>query len=293
MTLTDDALLNKLLWTPLKRTAEFVWCTRSRFSLLNVPVPWRLPYGAWFLAYGDTMGARICGYHLSRRPYEEGQWKFVCRFLKTGMTFFDIGANQGFYTILAAKRVGSQGKVFAFEPAPTEYRKLRRNLLMNRCQNVVMESQAVGAYEGLTEFYMCFDHQGSFSSIRHPAEDVISRKKLIEVPITTLDLYIQNNNISSMDFMKLDVEGGELDVLKGAGGVLTKLRPLVLCEVADIRTRQWGYKASELCEFLAGYGYIWVPLRSDGTPSSGRTEGNVPDCDSLLGVPGEKLKDIG
>lgn len=241
------------------------------------------------------MGARICGYHLSRRPYEEGQWKFVFRFLKAGMTFFDIGANQGFYTILAAKRVGSQGKVFSFEPAPTEYRKLRRNLLVNRCQNVVMQAQAVGSYEGLTEFYLCFDHQGSFSSIRHPAEDVTSRKKLIKVPITTLDLYVQRKNISSMDFMKLDVEGGELDVLKGAVGVFTKLRPLVLCEVADIRTRPWGYSASELCEFLAEYGYKWFPLKSDGTLSGGGiggTEENVSNLDSLLGVPGEKLQDI-
>jgi len=286
--MSRDEPLYRLLWSPLKRTGEFLWYSRSRFPFLNFPIPWRLPYGAWFLAYGDAMGARVCGYNIARRPYEENQWKFVSRFLKPGMNFFDIGANQGFYTILASRRVGSQGKVFAFEPAPTEFRKLRRNLLINRLHNVVMESQAVGSYEGLTEFYLCLDYQGSFSSIRQPAYDVTSRKKVIKVPITTLDAYVQCNNISSLDLIKIDVEGGELDVLKGGGGILERLRPIIMCEMDDRRTQQWGYQAREIWEFLQGYGYTWFEFTHSGalkplTPHKNYT------WENLVGMPKDTL----
>jgi len=281
-------LLYRLFLSPLKRTGEFLWYSRSWVPFLNFPIPWRLPYGAWFLAYGDAMGASIFGYKLARRPYEEGQWKFVSRFLKSGMTFFDIGANQGFYTMLGSKRIGSQGRVFAFEPAPTEFNKLRKNLLINRCRNVVSEPYAVGTYEGFTEFYLCLEHQGSFSSIRQPADDVISKKKLIEVPITTLDGYVHRNNISSVDFIKIDVEGGELDVLKGGGEVIDRLRPIIMCEIEARRTQQWGYDTGKIFELLQGYGYTWFSVTKNGTSHYFMSKGKYA-CENLIAVPKERL----
>jgi FkbM family methyltransferase len=155
------------------------------------------------------MGLSVFWPHFSGRSYEQGQWRFAARFLEPGMTFFDIGANQGFYTILAAKRVGPTGRVFAFDPAPTEFSKLRWNLLLNRCRSVVREPQALGSHEGFTQFHLCLDHQGPMSSIRPPAADATARKKTITVPITTLDTYVHRNEISSIDLIKLDVEGGE------------------------------------------------------------------------------------
>lgn len=276
----------RLLWSPLKRIGEFAWYSRSRISCLNFPIPCRLPYGGWFLAYGDAMGARICGYHLSRHPYEEGQWKFVSRFLKPKMTFFDVGANQGFYTVLAAKRVGSEGKIFSFEPAVTEFRKLLRNLAINRCKNVATESVALGNHEGFTEFYLCLDHQGSFSSISRPAEDVTAEYERLKVEITTLDSYVQRCQVTSLDLLKIDVEGGELGVLKGGDMVFKTLRPIVICEVEDRRTRQWGYQAREIVEFLHDYDYLWFSVLRDGTLQPAIFTENY-EWSNLVGIPKE------
>src|SRR2546426_8738584 len=101
----------------VKRGLELIWYCRSRLGYLNVPIPWRLPYGGWFFAFGDAMGARVCGYRLAGHPYEEGQWRFVLRFLRSGMKFFDVGADQGFSTNLASKLHGAAGRLVAFQPA--------------------------------------------------------------------------------------------------------------------------------------------------------------------------------
>lgn len=238
----------------------------------------------------DAMGIRICGYNLSRTPYEEGNWKFVSRLLKPGMTFFDVGANQGFYTILASKRVGPQGRVFAFEPATTELRKLRTNLLLNRCHNVVVEPQAVANHQGVTDFYLCVDYQSSFSSLRQPAEDVTSRTRLMRVPITTLDLYVESNNISSLDFIKIDVEGAELDVLKGAVTVVKEFRPVIMCEIEDRRTRQYGYQAQEILEFLHDCGYKWLSVSRNGTTENCVHKKNY-SWENLVAAPKDRLSE--
>jgi len=284
---TLDSPVQRLFWTPLKRMMELLWSARSRLPYLDFPIPWRLPYGGWFLAYGDAMGARVCGYKLARRPYEENEWKFVSRFLKPGMTFVDIGANQGFYTILASKRVGSEGKVVAFEPASSELRKLRRNVFLNRCRNVIVEPQAVGKADGFTEFHVGLFSRGSFSSITRPAADVTSYER-VTVPITSLNNYVATNKVASLDFIKIDVEGGELDVLRGGATVLERFRPVIMCEIEDRRTLQWGYPARMILEYLSAHRYAWFAVTRDGRlePSPEKTSYAWAN---LVAVPEERL----
>lgn len=268
--------------------AELLWVSRSRLPFFNFPIPCRLPYGGWFLAYGDDTGAKIFWSALSHYPIEEGYWKFFSRALTSGMTFFDIGANQGFYTILASKRVGPQGRVFAFEPAGSELQKLRRNLLLNRCRNVSVQPQAVCQFEGFTEFYLCLGHQGAFSSICHPARDVTARKKLIQVAAITLDAFIQRLSITSVDFIKIDVEGGELEVLKGGHSVLEKLRPIVMCEISDMRTEPWAYQAGEILGFLRRYGYLLYSAEPNGILQPYRSKAYY-DWENVIAIPKEKV----
>lgn len=240
----------------IKKIGRFLWYGRSRFSFLDFPLPCRLPYGSWFLARGDEAGLVT----FFKIPYEENEWRFVAQFLKPEMTFFDIGANQGFYTLLAAKYVGLKGKVFAFEPVPREFRNLNWNILINRFQNIKAEPVALGVQEGFTDMFVCLDGKGAYSSLQPPSEKVRAKRKLIKVPITTLDEYVQGNNISSIDFIKIDVEGGELSVLKGGINVLSKLRPVLMCEVSDKRTQQWGYSSSEIGCFVKKYKYQWFQV---------------------------------
>jgi FkbM family methyltransferase len=271
-----------------KRAGESLWYRRGHIPGLNLPIPVRLPYGGWFLAHGDAMGARIAGYRLSRAGYEERQWRLVSRLLQPGSVFVDIGANQGFYSILGGRRVGESGRVFAFEPASSERQKLVRNLNLNRLANVVVEAQALGRREGTTEFHLCLDHQGSWSSIRPPADDVTARQVVVEVPITTLDGYlIRDHEVDHVNLIKIDVEGGELDVLVGGQEVLARFRPVVLCELEDRRTRQWGYGGAEIIGLLEKSGYRWFGVDQGGRlmPADATDQHS---WQNLVAVPSEK-----
>ena len=225
--------------------------------------------------------------------YEKYETEILKQIIHKGDIIFDIGANFGWYTTLFAKLIGKKGQVHSFEPVPSEFRKLKWNVLINRCRNVTMEQLAVGCQEGFANMFVCLNRKGSYSSLRPPVESVKARKKIIQVPIINLDSYVHRNNIQHLDLMKIDVEGGELDVLKGGLMVLRKLRPIVMCEIADIRTQQWGYNASEIYKFLEKYGYLWFEIAFDGKllPSKVK-ERYDPDWKNLIGVPTEKLNII-
>jgi FkbM family methyltransferase len=230
---------------------------------------------------------------LLRHPYDEPGWRFVQRFLRQGMTVFDIGANQGFYTILAARRVGAAGQVHAFEPAGPERTKLSTNVRLNRHRNVRIVPMALGRGEGRVPFHLCLDHQGSYSSLRPPAHDVVAHTVVVDVRMTTLDGYVQQQGVETLDFVKLDVEGAEIDVLEGSAHALAALRPVIMCELADIRTRQWGYPAARIYYLLQQRGYGWFkPTRSgrlDPAPVKARYD---PEWENLVAVPSERIRDV-
>ena len=275
----------------VKRLGEAAWYVRSRYPTIDFPIPCPLPYGGWFLAHGDAMGARVMGYRFAGSPYEEGQWRFVSKRLPPGGTFVDVGANQGFFTILASRRVGESGNVIAFEPALTEARKLRGNLRFNRCRNVVVEEIALGAEPGTADFYMYLGHQGSWSGLRKGAADVEVAARMIKVPVATLDSYFVERGLDRLDIMKIDVEGGELPVLKGAAATIQRHRPLILSEVEPRRTQQWNYAAGAILDELAGKDYTWRTVTPTG--EIGEAAGAVGDGQNLVAVPAERLSEVG
>jgi FkbM family methyltransferase len=274
-------------FSQIKALAEKAWYLRSRNRWINLPVPCRLPYGGWFLAYGDTIGLHVAAYRLAQTPFDEGEWKLVRRALERGGTFIDVGANQGFYTILASRTVGPDGRVIAFEPAPSENRKLVRNLRINRCANATVEASAVGAHGGESSFRYVLGHQGSYSGLGEGANDVTAPHRTITVPQTTLDAYADVHGLRSVDVLKLDIEGGELDALKGAEVLLQTSRPVVLCEVSDQRTRPWGYAASDIVAHLSAQDFAWYTTLADG--SLERLDGDA-GTENLVAVPREKVR---
>ena len=284
-----EKIANKFLYS-LKRTFEYLWYSRSYFPILNFPIKCRLPYGGRFNAYGDAMGARIVGYRWATHPYEQESWQFLYNFISPRFTIIDLGANQGFYTILASLRA-PLGKVYAFEPHPTERAKLIKNLHLNNSQNVIVESLAVGNFQGSTSFHACFDCQGSFSSIMPPAQDVYSHIKIIRVPITTLDQYIKTRKIKKIDLLKVDVEGGELNVFKGGLHVLAKKRPMILCEIEAKRANQWGNTANEVLQFLKRNNYKCFTLNKLGKLSLIKRN-YICEDGNVLAIAAEKVESV-
>lgn len=234
-------------WREKARSFYFRWIR----VFPSIPIPVRLPFGAWWLARDDYLGAT-----LFYDGFENAEREFVESFVRPGMTVLDIGAHHGYYTLLASQIVGSAGKVLAFEPSPRERKKLNLHLRLNRCKNVLIESCALGDADSAGQLFLASRTESGCNSLRRP--DVSGAPAPISVVVQRLDQVLLKQRIGSVDFVKLDVEGAELSVLKGATELLTKRpRPVILAEVQDIRTAPWGYEAKEIVRFLSDLDYRW------------------------------------
>lgn len=249
------------------------------------PIPVRLSFSVWWLAWDDTASQAILG-----GRYEEFEHKFVEHFLQPGMVMLDAGAHHGFYTLLAAKKVGPLGKVIAFEPSPRELRRLRWCLSLNRCRNVHVEPVALGSKEEITDLFVCLARQTGCNSLRPPV--VSEPLSKVPVSVTTLDCFFQKSRIEKVDLIKIDVEGAELEVLKGARELLQRRpRPVICCEVEDIRTTPWGYKAKEIIKLLSSYGYHWFEPLAEGKLKAILADREV--LGNFVAVPQERFAQIG
>jgi FkbM family methyltransferase len=179
------------------------------------------------------------------------------------MIVLDIGANQGYYTLLSARKVGPRGRVLAFEPSPREMRRLKLHLWLNGCKNVEVSSSALGAVAGTEELYVVLGTETGCNSLRPP--DVSQPTSLLSVRVECLDDVLNSRGMNHVDFIKLDVEGAELSVLEGAPELLRRSpRPVFLAEVQDIRTQPWGYRAKEILFYLSELGYEWFEPKPNG-----------------------------
>ena len=253
-----------------------------------VPLPTRLPWGDYWLAYND-----VCGDAIFAGNFEEAERQFVERFLRPGMIVLDIGAHHGFYTLLASRKVGKKGKVIAFEPSPRERRRLVRHLRINGCSNVRVEALALAAKEEETTLFVVKGRETGLNSLRPPKAD--EPLETISVTVTTLDGYLEQKGIAAVDFIKMDVEGAELEVLKGATHLLSRPpRPVILSEVQDIRTESFGYRAKDILEFLHQRNFHWFKIRRDGKllPLSAPNDLTSWESYNFVAVPIERLKEI-
>jgi len=265
MNLAEMSLQELAMCAPLNRIADRAW-KKGRVMLRfhgkgtfpNFPIPVRLPFGAWWLAWNDVVGKAIL-----KGSFEPAECDFLSRYLRPGMTVLDVGAHHGYYTLLASLRVGSLGRVIAFEPSPRERRKLYWHLRWNHCSNVEVFDAALGASAGREELFLAAGRETGCNSLRPPAVRGIPKK--VSVPVDTLDEFLSSREISRVDFLKLDVEGAELSVLAGAKKFLSSLpRPVVLVEVCDLRTGAWGYPGSEILRQLSAFGFHWFESEPGG-----------------------------
>jgi FkbM family methyltransferase len=261
------------------------WRWRRLFP--NMPLPVRLPFGGWWLARNDYLGRCVV-----EGQFESAEVAFVSRFLRPGMTVLDVGAHHGFYTLLLSKLVGPEGRVFAFEPSPRERRTLLRHVRINRCGNVNVEALALGSEEGNASLFVVQGEQTGCNSLRTPASDVPGEFIPTPVRIVRLDDWLDAQKIERVDFIKLDVEGGELEVLRGAEDLLERHpRLLILAELQDVRAEAWGQRAKDVAAFLQSFGFRWFK------PMLGGNLANVPEDrdeydDNLVAVPEERMGEI-
>ncbi|MEY4200096.1 MAG: hypothetical protein RLZZ265_1836 [Verrucomicrobiota bacterium] len=206
--------------------------------------------------------------------YERKESKFIRRYLKPGMVFFDVGSNVGYYTLLAAPIVGQGGKVHAFEPVSEQHADLRANIERNQLQNVVPERLIVTDRAGTMEINLGAEDNGGTGSVAlvYRADRPTER-----VDCTTLDAYLREHGVTRLDVLKIDVEGHEPFVLRGMAETLRTLRPLLLVEVRGEMLEEVGSSRETLFAQIAAHGYFPYALTRGGWPRPMRipADGNL------------------
>ncbi|MEO5999784.1 MAG: FkbM family methyltransferase [Ferruginibacter sp.] len=157
--------------------------------------------------------------------YESENFKFLFASCKKGDTVLDIGAHIGLFSAIAAKAVGSEGKIYAFEPSPTTNKLLQKTVAINHAQNIITTFQkAVGGEVGKTTFFVSDAQADNANSLVKYKEDRPSLHG-IDIEVTTIDEFVKEQQFTKIDFIKIDVEGVEYDALKGATGTFKKFKP--------------------------------------------------------------------
>jgi FkbM family methyltransferase len=165
------------------------------------------------------------------------------------MVVIDVGANIGMYTMLSARAVASDGKVFAFEPVPHVYDRLNANLMFSGIVNVTAHCIAISDTSGTASFYL--GKNDSMGSLCRAQTSVA-----IEVATATLDGFLEGNGVTRVDAVKLDAEGAEMRILRGMSRLLSRPdRPILFVEHNDTALRAAGSSAEELFGAIVDYGY--------------------------------------
>lgn len=189
--------------------------------------------------------------------FEPKAWSFVKGYLKPGMVVFDLGANLGQYTLLAARCVGQKGRVYSFEPSRRMFSELEFNVKLNGLADICVLNQiAVSDRPGmakLSRYEEGAEVFGSIGSHKRKEATIIGYER---VKTIRLDDYIQETGIGHVDFVKIDIEGAELLALRGARNLLSQSEsPTILLELEDVNTAGLGYKAVEIWDYLKSLGY--------------------------------------
>jgi len=167
------------------------------------------------------------------------------RFVRPGMVFYDVGANIGFFSLLAARLVGGRGRVIAFEADPEVAARLRDHAARNGFGQITVEEKAVWSKEGTVSFERVDPRESPDRGLGHVAGP--DAKDLIQVEAVSLDGYTKT--MPAPDFLKCDVEGAEVEVFRGAQRLMKEKRPGVICEMHGQSNRQ------ALLEEFARLGY--------------------------------------
>lgn len=179
--------------------------------------------------------------------------------VKDGYTVVDIGANIGYFTLLAGRLVGKKGKVYAFEPEPQNYSVLCQNIALNRYDNVVPLQKAVSNIFGMVRLYLSKTDVGAHTLRRqhaHPQFDTSQLGESTEVESVTLDGFLEDKR-QPIDVIKMDMEGAEMAALLGMDRVIRENQNLkMFIEFYPSAIREMGYSPEEFIHsLLEKYGF--------------------------------------
>jgi FkbM family methyltransferase len=204
---------------------------------------------------------------LSAGYFERWVDTFLERVLKPGYVAIDVGANSGCHTLVMANAVGSKGKVVAFEPNPRMFDRLQANVQLNRFDNVDLCPVALSDQNGIVTLHIpkVGDYNQGLGSI-HSA-NLENASDQIDVPKISLDDWVNQHCPSRIDLIKIDVEGHEMLVFKGAYQTLKNFKPILIFEFSERQWRNAGVATEEVEKLLDDLQYDLYVMRRTITTS--------------------------
>lgn len=249
-----DALVGAFLSSPEFRDRvrrEFTWGNDAVESVDLLD-----GYTFYVGAQAGGVGADI----KAGRRYEPHVSRRLSSVLGPGSTFVDVGASIGYFTVMAGRIVGTGGRVIAVEPGPQNHSVLLLNVYSNGLENVDLHKVAASDRPEILTYSRLEDNGcvGSFDG----DPTVVGVQELVQA--RTLDDLL--GSVAKVDVVKVDVEGAEGKVLRGANRIITRDRPVIFFELnRDALELVSGVTASDLLEWLTGLGYALTVLRKDAS----------------------------
>lgn len=216
--------------------------------------------------------------------FERHELEFILSVLEPGMTFVDVGANVGMFAIPGAKKV-KNGKVLAFEPTSWTYRRLIENARLNGTTNLETVHCALGDSPGEAVLQVNKVGRDGLNTIGRPTHAYSKVVTTERVLVARLDDALQEHGISRVDVIKIDTEGAELLVLRGAGNLLKAPDAPVILYEGGFLSRGFDYHPAESMWLLQKYGYSLFVLDSNSGRISVPPNGKAYDANVIAVKP--------
>lgn len=190
--------------------------------------------------------------------------RFLMRLELKGKTIYDIGGHIGFLTLFFARSVGNTGKVITFEPNPESCAKLQENVRLNNFVNVEIKGIGLGKKREKRALAVRREEPATGSMKENIQSKILKEKwtKTFQVEIDSLDSQIELNSLPKPDFVKIDVEGMEFDVLCGMSETINKCKPSLFIEIHDADAERKIEHVQRVVDLLISYRYSIYHLES-------------------------------
>jgi len=189
--------------------------------------------------------------------YEQDEIKLFKSLIKPGMTILDIGANIGYYTLVASHHAESSGKVLSFEPEPENYKILKKNTQNKK--NTQVFQYALGDKKTEKKLYLSSSNKG-----KHSLAPLEGESNSIQVPIITLDEVLQEINIDKVDIIKMDIEGAEALAFAGMSETLKKSPTcIIFCEFYPEALTLMGSNPLNFLSDLSNRGFVIYEIEKE------------------------------
>jgi len=188
---------------------------------------------------------------LTQDAHHHGEVIILETIAEPGMVALELGANKGVTAIALAKRVGPEGRVYAFEPVPEYFEALTVNLRLNSIENVLVHQLAVTDTESEVRYYK---HGEGSGIVRECGSDEIL------VGTTSVDNFVADQAIDLVDLINMDCEGAELFALRGAEETLRRDAPRIFCEIHHHYLSSLGQSVRDIVHLLCGFGFQVMPV---------------------------------